>query len=196
MLIFQRHPRVPTCLQVQSRPDSSRASSCPRVLSRNHTRERASSKLISELALMMALLPRAMVQFLGQLSGELPAPSRCAPWSWLDATRSCAVAVKAKSLPAAEPGVGCRVCPPSSSSSPSPVGLRRQYGDKSAGVWGLSLQPEPQGSQKCSEQSRATRKRDSGIGEWDQTIINNNKNLFHLATERADGDEHREDSHA
>lgn len=91
VFIFQRRAWIPICLQVQSRPESSRASSCPRMLSRarrNRTREGASSKLISELALTTALLPRVMVQFLEQLSGKLPVPSRSAPWSWLGATQS------------------------------------------------------------------------------------------------------------
>lgn len=76
------------------------------------------------------------------------------------------MAVKAKSLPAAEPGVGHRVCPQSLSSSPSPAGPRRQYRDKSTGIWGVSLLPRgsrnPEGPENALSSSGRRGKETAG----------------------------------
>lgn len=103
--LFQWRTRIPTCLQLQRQLDSSllplrlflpphRPAQHANMLTRahrNHMRERASSKIISELALHGSAAkgdgPVSQPAFQQQRGCELPPPSCCTPSSWLCATQ-------------------------------------------------------------------------------------------------------------
>ena len=105
---FRWRTLIPTCLQLQSQPDSSllplhpflpphrpaRHANTLTGAHRNHIGVRASSKIISELVLASSAAkgdgPVSQTAFQWQRGCELPPPSHCTPSSWLCAAQNCA----------------------------------------------------------------------------------------------------------